>query len=60
MGVMGNAIDQPITVTIRGLNTASPGAVSGVKGTFTIAPVTAGGSMVYWATTSSNVMPGTS
>ncbi len=60
MGAMGNAIDQPITVTIRGVNTASPGTPTGATGTFTIAPVTAGGSMVYWATTSSNVMPGTS
>jgi hypothetical protein len=60
MGVTGNAVDQPITVTIRGLNMASPGTISGATGTFTIAPVTAGGSMVYWATTSSNVMPGTS
>jgi len=60
LGVNGNAVDQPITVTIRGLNTASPAKVSGATGTFTIAPVTAGGSMVYWATTSSDVMPGTS
>jgi hypothetical protein len=50
IGVKGNAIDQPITVTIRGLNTASPATITGSTGTFTIAPVTAGGSMVYWAT----------
>jgi hypothetical protein len=60
LGLMGDAIDQPITVTIRGLNTASPSTISGATGTFTIAPVTAGGSMVYWATTSSDVMPTTS
>ena len=60
LGAKGNAVDQPITVTIRGVNTASPGTVSGATGTFTIAPVTAGGSMVYWATTSSNVMPNSS
>jgi hypothetical protein len=60
MGVKGNAIDQPITVTIRGVNTASPGTPTGGTGTFTIAPVTAGGSMVYWATTSSDVTPTTS
>jgi mono/diheme cytochrome c family protein len=51
----GNAIDQPITVTIRGVNSAAPGTPTGGTGTFTIAPVTAGGSMVYWATQSSNV-----
>ncbi len=60
MGAQGNAVDQPITVTIRGVNTASPGTPTGATGTFTIAPVTAGGSMVYWATNSSDVMPNTS
>ncbi|APR78006.1 TPR repeat protein [Minicystis rosea] len=60
MGVKGNAIDQPITVTIRGVNSASPGTPTGATGTFTIAPVTAGGSMVYWAATSSEVTPSTS
>jgi len=60
MGVKGNAIDQPITVTIRGVNVAAPGKPTGGQGTFTIAPVTAGGSMVYWATTSSDVAPNTS
>ncbi len=51
----GDAIDQPITVTIRGVNSAAPGTPTGGTGTFTIAPVTAGGSMVYWATQSSDV-----
>jgi len=60
MGVNGNAIDQPITVTIRGINMQSPGTPTGTTGTFTIAPVTAGGSMVYWASTSSDVTPTTS
>ncbi len=51
---------QPITVTIRGLNTAAPGVPSGTKGTFQIAPVYAGGTMVYWASTSSAVSPDSS
>ncbi len=50
----------PITVTIRGLSTASPGTPSGTKGTFQIAPVYAGGTMVYWASTSPAVGPDTS
>lgn len=55
MGVKGNAIDVPISVTIRGVNKASPGTPSGGTVSFTIAPVTAGGSMVYWATTSPDI-----
>ena len=55
-----HVLDQPITVTIRGLNASNPGKPSGVKGTFTIAPVDARGKLVYWATTSSEVQPNTS
>jgi hypothetical protein len=58
--VAGNVLDEPITVTIRGVNTASGGTPSGTRGDFTIAPVLAGGKMVYWATTSSEVAPDTS
>jgi hypothetical protein len=47
----------PITVTIRGINSGSPGKPSGSRGTFQIAPANAGGKMVYWATTSSDVTP---
>ncbi|HWZ90760.1 MAG TPA: hypothetical protein VNW92_17990, partial [Polyangiaceae bacterium] len=47
----------PITVTIRGVNTASPGKPSGTKGSFQIAPVYAGGSLVYWAATSPAINP---
>ncbi len=49
-----------ITVTIRGLDAASPKRPSGTRGTFGIAPVEARGKMVYWATTSSEVAPDTS
>lgn len=60
MGVDGGLVDEPITVTIRGVNTQNPGVPTGASGTFSIAPVTAGGSMVYWAATSSDVTPTTS
>jgi hypothetical protein len=46
-------IETPINVTIRGLGAG--GALTGTKGSFQIAPVDAGGSMVFWATTSSLV-----
>lgn len=55
-----HVVDEPITVTIRGVNASSPGRPSGTRGTFTIAPVEARGKMVYWATTSSEVAPDTS
>ncbi len=47
-----------VTVTIRGL--MPDGKLSGSRGTFAIAPVEAGGSMVFWATTSSEVSEGSS
>jgi hypothetical protein len=50
----------PITVTIRGVNTAAPGKPSGTTGSFQIAPVYAGGSLVYWASTSPAINPDTS
>jgi hypothetical protein len=58
--VANNVHMQPIVVTIRGVNSSSPGTPSGTRGSFQIAPVNAGGSMVYWATTSSDVTPDTS
>ncbi len=44
--------DTPITVTVRGLDaTASnPSPALGSSGTFTIAPASAAGAMVYWST----------
>jgi hypothetical protein len=55
-----NIHNQPITVTIRGLNSSAPGKPSGTVGTFEIAPVWAEGTMVYWAATSQAVDPKTS
>jgi hypothetical protein len=43
----------PITATVRGV--APGGKVNGTRGTFSIAPVNAGGSMVFWATSSKAV-----
>jgi hypothetical protein len=57
MGIGGAAVDRDITVTLRGVNSGAPGTVSGAMGTFRIAPVTAGGSIVYRATTSANSSP---
>jgi hypothetical protein len=57
MGIGGAAVDQDITVTLRGVNIRAPGTVSGATGTFRIAPVAAGGSIVYRATTSADSYP---
>jgi hypothetical protein len=45
-------VHTPITVTVRA---AAGGTLTGMRGTFQIAPVNAGGSLVFWATTSSEV-----
>jgi hypothetical protein len=49
---VGLNLHTPITVTIRGLGS---GGVTGVSGTFQVAPVNAGGSMIFWATSSKEV-----
>jgi hypothetical protein len=54
-----SALDQPITVTVRETSSTSRNRPTGTRGTFRIAPVLAGGTMVYWATTSSDVTPTT-
>jgi hypothetical protein len=55
-----NAVDQPITVTVRAVNSGSPQKPAGTRGTITAAPVLAGGTMIYWAASSSDVAPDTS
>jgi len=52
-----NNIGKPMTVTIRALQSSSPGMPSGVKGDILIAPVNAGGGMVFWTVKSSEVGP---
>lgn len=59
-GLANNAAGAPLTVTIRGINSASPGTPVGVRGDFNIAPVVATGSMVFWTLQSSAVTPDSS
>jgi len=55
-----NAVDEAITVTIRATHSGAQGRPTGTRGSFRIAPVLAGGTMIYWAATSSDVTPTTS
>ncbi|MEO7037982.1 MAG: hypothetical protein ABI548_28705 [Polyangiaceae bacterium] len=59
-GLANNAAGQPLTVTIRGINSASPGKPVGIQGDFNIAPVVATGSMVFWTVNSASVTPDSS
>ncbi|HYQ05331.1 MAG TPA: hypothetical protein VER96_41950 [Polyangiaceae bacterium] len=54
-GFANNAAGQSITVTIRGINSASPGKPVGATGELNIAPVVATGSMVFWTVNSGKV-----
>jgi hypothetical protein len=54
-GLANNAAGNPLTVTIRGINSKSPGTPVGISGDFNIAPVVATGSMVFWTVNSGNV-----
>jgi hypothetical protein len=56
-GFANNAAGQPVTVTIRGINSSAPGKPVGVTGDFNIAPVVATGSMVFWTVNSASVTP---
>ncbi|HXI55509.1 MAG TPA: hypothetical protein VNO55_05590, partial [Polyangia bacterium] len=55
-----HAVNQPITVTVRGLATAGGASTVSVSApsTFTIAPVGVGGSIVYWTTTGVSSLKG--
>jgi hypothetical protein len=52
VGFANNAAGQPVTVTIRGVNSKAPGMPVGVTGDFNIAPVVSTGSMVFWTVSS--------
>ncbi len=54
---ISSGVSDEITVTIRGAN---GGTFTGMRGTFRVIPVLAGGSMVFWGTTSSVVEAGSS
>ncbi len=56
-GMANNTAGQPLTVTIRGINSASPGKPVGISGDFNVAPVVATGSMVFWTVNSASVTP---
>lgn len=56
-GLANNAAGTPLTVTVRAINSASPGKPIGFKGDFNIAPVIATGSMVFWTVNSAVVTP---
>jgi hypothetical protein len=53
-----NVVDQPITVTVRGLASASGQVSQGATQTFTIAPVEAQGTIVYWTTSGGSALKG--
>jgi hypothetical protein len=60
-GFANNAAGQPVTVTIRGINSSMPGMKPiGVTGDFNIAPVVATGSMIFWTVNSASVTPDSS
>jgi hypothetical protein len=59
-GLANNGAGQPVTVTIRGINSAAPTKPVGVSGDFNIAPVVATGSMVFWTVNSASVTPDSS
>ncbi|MEI9941673.1 MAG: hypothetical protein WDO69_31035 [Pseudomonadota bacterium] len=59
-GLANNAAGQPLTVTIRGINSTAPAKPIGIHGDFNIAPVVATGSMVFWTVNSGNVTPDSS
>lgn len=59
-GAANNGAGAPFTVTIRGVNSASPGMPIGVRGDFNVAPVVATGSMVFWTVNSAMVTPDSS
>ncbi len=55
-----NTAGSAMTVTIRALSQSEPMTQSGIVGDILIAPVNAGGSMVFWAVVDSNVGPDSS
>ncbi len=59
-GAANNGAGAPFTVTIRAVNSASPGMPVGVTGDFNVAPVVATGSMVFWTVNSAMVTPDSS
>jgi hypothetical protein len=59
-GAANNGAGAPFTVTVRGINSKSPGKPVGVRGDFNVAPVAASGSMVFWTVNTAEVTPDSS
>lgn len=61
-GLTAHAIDQPITVTVRGATFSggvlTAGPARGTSGDIAIAPVDAPGAIVYWTTTGGSALRG--
>ncbi|HXU61096.1 MAG TPA: hypothetical protein VN962_05300 [Polyangia bacterium] len=57
-GLSTNVIDQPITVSVRGLDPSTGQVTQGVTETITIAPVEAQGTIVYWTTSGGSALKG--
>lgn len=61
-GLAGHSTDRPITLSVRGVQVMNGQPVGkpafGSRGTFTIAPADAAGTIVYWTTTGGTVLKG--
>lgn len=57
-GLSTHVVDQPITVSVRGLDPAKGQVSQGVTQTITIAPVEAKGTIVYWTTSGGSALKG--
>ncbi|HVT10117.1 MAG TPA: hypothetical protein VHO67_21800 [Polyangia bacterium] len=57
-GLSANVVDQPITVSVRGLDSSTGKVAQGVTQTITIAPVEAKGTIVYWTTSGGSALKG--
>lgn len=61
-GLARHSADRPISISVRGVQVQADKAVGkpafGTRGTFTIAPSDAAGTIVYWTTTGGTVLKG--
>ena len=57
-GLSANVVDQPITVSVRGLDSSTGKVAQGASQTITIAPVEAKGTIVYWTTSGGSALKG--
>jgi hypothetical protein len=53
-----NVVDQPIAVSVRGLDSSTGAVAQGPTATITIAPVQALGTIVYWTTSGGSALKG--